>query len=53
MKIAPPVDIFDQPPFERIHVGDHVVLSPVGAVLVISPWTKTTNPFPPQSLNDS
>ena len=44
-KIAPPRNIFDQPPCERSssrskpddHVGDHVFLSPVGTVLVISP----------------
>ena len=32
------------------HVGDHVVLSPEGAVLVTSPGTKSSYPRPPQSL---
>ena len=26
------------------HVGDHVVLSPEGTVLVISPWTESSSP---------
>ena len=60
-KIAPTGDIFDQPPgrMRRIwgkladHVGDHVVLSPEGAVLVTSPGTKSSFPRPPQSLNPS
>ena len=33
------------------HVGDHVVLSPEGDVLVTSPETKSSYPRPPQSLN--
>ena len=45
-KIAPPGDIFDQPPGEMSsirgkladHIGDHVVLSPEGAVLMPLPW---------------
>ena len=47
-KIAPTGDIFDQPPgqIRRIlskladHVGDHVVSSPEGTVLVTSPRDK-------------
>ena len=35
------------------HVGDHVALSPEGAVLVTSPGTKLSYPRPPQSLNPS
>ena len=62
IKIAPPGDIVDQPTCERSsirrkltdHVGNHVVLSPGGAVLVISPGEKSSNPpTPSQSLNDS
>ena len=32
------------------HVGDHVVSSPEGTVLVTSPGTKSSYPHPPQSL---
>ena len=47
-KIAPPGDLFDQTPFEMSSirgklanpVGDHVVLSPKGVVLVTSPGTE-------------
>ena len=54
-------DIFDQPPGQmRLiwgkladHVGDHVVSSPEGAVLVTSLGTKSSYPRPPQSLNPS
>ena len=35
------------------HVGDHVVLSPEGAVLVTSPGTESSYPRPPHSLNGS
>ena len=35
------------------HVGDHVVLSPEGAVLVTSTGTESSYPRPPQSLNNS
>ena len=35
------------------HVGDHVVLSPEGAVLVSSTGTESSYPRPPHSLNDS
>ena len=60
-KIAPTGDIFNQPLGQmRLvrgkladHVGDHVVLSPEGAVLVTSPGTKSSYPRPPQSLNPS
>ena len=59
MEIPPPGDIFDHPPLGKkfdseqvCHVGDRVVLSPGGAVLVTSPGTESSNP-PPQSLNDS
>ena len=53
--IFPPGDIFDQPLCEKCsiqtkladHVGDHVVLSPRGAVLVTSPGTESSNPPPP------
>ena len=56
MKIASTGDIFDQPPGQmRLirgkladHVGDHVVLSPEGAVLVTSPGTKSSYPRPSQ-----
>ena len=58
-KIAPTGDIFDQPSGGiswirgklAEHVGDHVVLSPEGAVLVTSPRTESSYPRPPQSLN--
>ena len=56
-------DIYDKPPNEMSsvegklvdHVGDHVVLSPEGTVLVMaSPGMETTNPsLPAHSLNDS
>ena len=60
-EIAPPGDIFDQPPGEmrRIrgkladHVEGHAVLSPEGAVLMTTSGTESSNPRPPQSLNDS
>ena len=60
-KIAPTGDIFDRPPGGMIsfrgkladHVGDHVVLSPEGAVLVTSPGTETSYLRPAQSLNNS
>ena len=60
-KIAPPGGIIDQP-YSGMgcirgkfadHVGDHVVLSPEGTVLVTSPGTESLYPLPPQSLNDS
>ena len=35
------------------HVGDHVVSSPEGVILVTSPGTKSLYPRPPQSLNPS
>ena len=55
-KIAPPGDLFDQPPGGMSwirgkladHVGDHVVLSPEGVVLVTSPGTESSYPrLPP------
>ena len=57
-KTAPTGDIFDQPPgqMRRIrgkladHIGDRVVLSTEGAVLVTSPGTKSSYPRPPQSF---
>ena len=60
-KIAPPVDLFDQPLGEissiqgklADHVGDHVVLSPERVVLVNSPGTESSYPRPPQSLKHS
>ena len=60
-KIALTGDMFDQPPGQiRLirgklahHVGDHVVSSPEGAILVTSPGTKSSYPRPPQSLNPS
>ena len=60
-KIAPTGDIFDQPPGQMRciwgkladHIGDHVVSSPEGAVLVTSLGTKLSYPRPPQSLNPS
>ena len=60
-KIAPTGDIFDQPPGGMVsirgnltdHVGDLVVLSPEGAVLVTSSGTESSYPRPPQSLNNS
>ena len=35
------------------HVGDHVVSSPEGAILVTSPGIKSSYPRPPHSLNPS
>ena len=35
------------------HVGDHVVLSPEGAVLATSPGTESSYPRPAQLLNNS
>ena len=60
-KIAPTGDIFNKPLGGMIsnrgkladHVGDHVVLSPEGAVLVTSPGTESSYPRSPQSLNNS
>ena len=60
-KMAPTGDIFDQPSGGMTsirgkladNVGDHVVLSPEGAVLVTSPGTEQSYPRPPQSWNDS
>ena len=54
-KIAPTGDIFDQPTGEMSsirgkladHVGDHVVQSPEGVVLMTSPETKLSYPRPP------
>ena len=51
---APPGIIYDKPPGEMSwiqykladHAGDHVVLSPEGAVLVISPGMESPNPRP-------
>ena len=60
-KISPFGDIFYHPPCERSsicsklanNVGDHVVLSPVGAVLVLSPGTESCGipPYPPPPPN--
>ena len=55
MKIAPCGDLFGQPPSEissnryklADHVGDHVVLSPEGVVLVTSLGTESSYPAPP------
>ena len=60
-KTGPTGDIFDQLPgqMRRIrgkladHIGDRVVLSTEGAVLVTSSGTKSSYPRPPQSLNPS
>ena len=60
-KIAPTGDIFGQPPGGMSsvrgklanHVGNHVVLSPEGAILVTSTGTESSYPRPPQSLNNS
>ena len=60
-KIVPTGDIFDQPPGQMRyirgklgdHVGDHVVSSPQGSVLVTFPGTKSSYLCPPQSLNPS
>ena len=57
-KIAPPGDLFDQPPGEMNCIqgkladysGDHAVLSPEGVVLAPSPGTESSYPRPPQSL---
>ena len=54
-KIAPTGDRFDQPPGQMRwiwgksadHVGDYVVSSPEGAVLMTSPGTKSSYPRPP------
>ena len=54
-RTAPTGYIFDQPPGGMIpvrgklanRVGDHVVLSPEGAVLVTSPGTESSYPHPP------
>ena len=54
-KIAPTADIFDQPPSGMISIwgkladflGDHVVLSPEGAVLVTSSGTESSYHRPP------
>ena len=35
------------------HIGDHVVSSPEGTILVTSPGTKSSYPRPPRSLNTS
>ena len=59
-KIAPPGDMFDQPPGEMRrtrgkladHVEDHAVLYPEGAVSMTTPGTESSYPRPPQSLND-
>ena len=56
-KLAPPRDIFDQSAGKMSsirgksvnHVGDHVVLSPEGVVLIISPGMESSYPRPPQS----
>ena len=61
MKMVPPGDLFDQSPGEMSlirgkladHVGNYVVLSPEGVVLVTSPGTKSSYPRPPQSLKHS
>ena len=60
-KIASTGGIFDQPPGGMScirgkladHVGDHLVTSPEGAVLVTSPGTESSYPRPSQSLNNS
>ena len=60
-KIVSTGDIFHQPSgqVQRIrgklvdHVGNHVVLSPEGAVLVTSSGTRSSYPRPPLSLNSS
>ena len=54
-KIDPPGELFYQPPGEMSstrsrlaeHVGDDVVLSPKGVVLVASPGTELSYPCPP------
>ena len=60
-KTAPTEDRLGQPPGEMssvrgklaVHVGDHGVLSPEGAVLVTSTGTESSYLRPPQSLNNS
>ena len=60
-KKSPSGDIFDQTPGEMIsirrklvnQVGDYVVLSPEGAVLVASTETESSDLPPPNLLNDS
>ena len=54
-KIAPPGDIFDQPPGDMSsiwgkladHVGNHAALSPEGGVVATSPETELSYPCPP------
>ena len=54
-EIAPPWDLFDQPPGEMSsirgkladHVRYHVVLSPEGVILVTFPGTESSYPPPP------
>ena len=53
-RIAPPGEIFDQPPGDMSwirgkladHVGNHVVLSPEGVVLMTSSGTESSYPPP-------
>ena len=61
-KIAPHEDLFDQPPGEISsilgkladhHVGDHVVLSTEGVVLLASWGTESSYPRLPQPLKPS
>ena len=60
-EITPTEDIFDQPPSQvrsirgklADRVGDYVVLSPEGVVLVTSRGMKSSYLRPPQSLNPS
>ena len=60
-RLAPLGDLFDQTPNEMSssrgkladHVGDHVVLSPEGVVVVPSPETESSYPCPPQPLKHS
>ena len=60
-KIAPPGDLFDQPPVEMSsirgklanNIGDRVVLFPEGIVLMTSPGTESSYPRPPQSFKHS
>ena len=55
-KMTSPGDFFDQPLGEMKladHVGDHVVLSSEGVVLVNSSGTESSYPRPPQSLKHS
>ena len=61
MKVALTGEIFEQPLGGMSwiqgkladHVGDHVVPSSEGAVLVASPGTESSYPRPPRSLNNS